>query len=144
MDVELFTSAPESREALNSATVLLLEHEMQRGMSLNRTVTAHLLLTAIHTGRVLGIHHLFSLLKRNLQIKERWHLSDLPHGHHKRQALTCSLLSRPKMGSSTVRTHWDCSACKEEAAADATTSYCSYSWLLTWESVSIVKSIHLP
>jgi len=34
LDMELFTSAPESRQALNNATILLLEHEMQRGMSL--------------------------------------------------------------------------------------------------------------
>lgn len=51
LDVELFTSAPESKQALNNATVLLLEHKMQRGMSLNRTVPAHLLLTPCNPHR---------------------------------------------------------------------------------------------
>lgn len=46
LNAELFTGVLESRQALENATVLLLEQKTGRDTSLNRAVSAHLLLTA--------------------------------------------------------------------------------------------------
>lgn len=46
LNAELFTGDLESRQALENATVLLLEQKTGRDTSLNRPVSAHLLLTA--------------------------------------------------------------------------------------------------
>lgn len=46
LDAELFTGVLESRRALENATKLLLEQKTGRDRSLNRVVSAYLLLTA--------------------------------------------------------------------------------------------------
>lgn len=46
LDAELSTSVPESRQALENATVLLLEQKTGRDSRLNRAFSSHLLLTA--------------------------------------------------------------------------------------------------
>lgn len=68
LDAELFTGVPESRQALEDAAVLL-EQKSGRGMSLNRVVSGHLLLTACNPhgeeGRWGGPGETFNRLKRN-------------------------------------------------------------------------------
>lgn len=86
LDTMLFAGVLESRQALENAAVLLLEQKIERAMSLNRVVSAHLWLTACNMHKEsLGKHHRFIKLKRKCQIKVTvTSVYDLPHRHQKR------------------------------------------------------------
>lgn len=105
LDTKLFTGVLESRQALGNATMLLLEQKTGKDESLNRAVSAHLLLTVCNPHRgVLGKHHHFIKLKRKCQIKATvTSVCDLPLTDQKRQASHCKNRLAPREHTGIIR-----------------------------------------